>query len=81
MEEEYILIYTVRVKDEFGRHFEAYGRIDANYLIIKQQADPFYLQMMEQLVAHVLWRMGTEVSAEWLVEVTEEADRELNLVN
>lgn len=69
---KYILIYKMKVRDEFGRHFEAYGKADANFLILKQQADVFYLQMMEQLVANVLWRMGADTKAEWLVQVEEE---------
>lgn len=66
------LIYTVTALDEFGRQFESAAKIDAQYLMIQPQADEIYLQMMQQLVAHTLWRMGSEASAEWSVELTEE---------
>lgn len=70
--ENYTLLYKVKVTDELGRYFEAHGKAHAQYLIVKNEADPLYAQMMDILVANILWRMGTEVSAEWTVEVTEE---------
>lgn len=70
--ESYTLLYKIKATDEFFRYFEANAKIDANYLIIKDQADPIYLQIMIQLVSSMLWRMGTDVSAEWSVEVGEE---------
>lgn len=70
--ENLTLLYKVKVTDELGRYFEANGKANASYLIFKEQADPLYKQMMEVFVANILWRMGTEVSAEWTVEVDEE---------
>lgn len=70
--ENFMLIYKVKVTDELGRYFEANGRAEAKYLIIKEQSDVIYQQMMETFAANILWRMGTEVSAEWIVELTEE---------
>lgn len=70
--ENFTLLYKVKVTDELGRYFEAYGKADSQYLIFKESADPIYAQMMQTFAATILWRMGTEVSAEWIVEVDEE---------
>lgn len=72
--EKYSLLYTVKAVDEFDRHFEAVAKIDANHLIIKEMADPLYLQMMVALLTHILLQMGSAASAEWSVEVDEELD-------
>lgn len=68
------LLYKVSATDEFGRYFEVNAKIDGRLLVFKDQADKIYLQMTEQLVAHVLWRMGTEADAEWSVEVKDILD-------
>lgn len=70
--ENYTLLYKVKATDEFDRYFEANAKIDANYLIIKEEADPVYLQMMIALLTNILLRMGADAKAEWTVEVDEE---------
>lgn len=73
----YTLLYKVKATDEFDRYFEAVAKIDAQHLIIKEAADPIYLQMMVALLTHILLQMGSAASAEWSVEVDEE-DETLN---
>lgn len=70
--QEYILLYKVKAVDEFNRRYESYARIDANYLLLKDQADDLYLQMMVALLTNILLRMGSDAKAEWTVEVEEE---------
>lgn len=72
--ENYILQYRVTATDEFGRQFQSYARISALNLIVKEQADPLYIQAMMALVTDILWRMGTEVKAEWSTVVVEEEE-------
>lgn len=70
--EPYILLYKIKAVDEFNRHYESYARIDAQYLIIKEQADDIYFQMMVALLTDILLKMGSDAKADWTVEVEEE---------
>lgn len=70
--EKYWLLYKVKATDEFNRYFEANAKIDAQHLIIKDIADPLYLQMMVALSTSILLRMGSDAKAEWSVDVNEE---------
>lgn len=66
------MLYKVKATDEFGRYFEMNAKIEAGYLIFKEQADSLYSQMMSALISPILHRMGTDAYGEWSVEVDEE---------
>lgn len=72
--EDYVLLYKVKATDEFNRSYESNARISANYLVLKEQADLIYLQMMVALLTDILLKMGSDAKAEWTVEVDEEED-------
>lgn len=72
MEQQLIITYVMKAEDEFGRVFDTHGRIDARYLFVKHEADALYVDMLIALATPILYRMGTDASAEWYVEVTDE---------